>query len=128
MLATQLAQEPALLAATQATQATTVTPLSLVPSQAAGADSSPTPTPTTAHTPTTALTVLELAVSSAQELQVLFPTGGFANQVDSAFGQNPNSVETSTTGHILPGQQPTSADQGQHTFLRDNNPVYRGAV
>jgi hypothetical protein len=55
-------------------------------------------------------------------------SGGFANQVDSAFGQNPNSVETSTTGHILPGQQPTSADQGQHTFLRDNNPVYRGAV
>jgi hypothetical protein len=56
------------------------------------------------------------------------PTGGFANQVDNAFGQNPNSLETSTTGHILPGQQPTGADDGQHTFLRDNNPVYRGAV
>jgi len=56
------------------------------------------------------------------------PTGGFANQVDNAFGANPNSVETSTTGHILPGQAPTAADQGQHTLLRDNNPVYRGAV
>jgi hypothetical protein len=56
------------------------------------------------------------------------PSGGFANQVDNAFGANPNSVETSTTGHILPGQAATSADQGQHTLLRDNNPVYRGAV
>jgi hypothetical protein len=54
--------------------------------------------------------------------------GGFANQVDNAFGQNPNSLQTSTTGHILPGQQPTSADQGQHTYLRDNNPVFRGDV
>jgi hypothetical protein len=56
------------------------------------------------------------------------PAGGFANQVDSAFGANPNSAQTSTTGHILPGQAPTTADQGQHTLLRDNNPVYRGAV
>jgi hypothetical protein len=56
------------------------------------------------------------------------PTGGFANQVDNAFGANPNSAQTSTTGHILPGQAATSADQGQHTLLRDSNPVFRGDV
>lgn len=55
-------------------------------------------------------------------------TGGFANQVDNAFGANPNSVQTSTTGHILPGGAPTTAEQGQHTLLRDNNPVFRGDV
>jgi len=55
-------------------------------------------------------------------------SAGFANQVDNAFGVNPNSVENNATGHILPGQAPTTADQGQHTLLRDNNPVYRGAV
>lgn len=54
------------------------------------------------------------------------PAGGFANQVDNAFSTNP--VGTSTTGTALPGQAPTGADQGQHTLLRDNNPVYRGAV
>jgi hypothetical protein len=55
------------------------------------------------------------------------PTGGFANQVDNAFGATPNPVGASTTGTVLPGQA-TGADQGQHTLLRDNNPVYRGAV
>lgn len=54
------------------------------------------------------------------------PAGGFANQVDNAFSTNP--VGTTTTGTSLPGQAPTGADQGQHTLLRDNNPVYRGAV
>jgi len=54
------------------------------------------------------------------------PAGGFANQVDNAFSTNP--VGTSTTGTVLPGQGTTGADQGQHTLLRDNNPVYRGAV
>lgn len=54
------------------------------------------------------------------------PAGGFANQVDNAFSTNP--VGTSTTGTVLPGQGATGADQGQHTLLRDNNPVYRGAV
>lgn len=54
------------------------------------------------------------------------PAGGFANQVDNAFSTNP--VGASTTGTVLPGQAPTGADQGQHTLLRDNNPVYRGAV
>lgn len=54
------------------------------------------------------------------------PAGGFANQVDNAFSTNP--VGTSTTDTVLPGQGATGADQGQHTLLRDNNPVYRGAV
>ena len=54
------------------------------------------------------------------------PAGGFANQVDNAFSTNP--IGASTTGTVLPGQAPTGADQGQHTLLRDNNPVYRGAV
>jgi hypothetical protein len=55
------------------------------------------------------------------------PTGGFANQVDNAFSATPNPVGTSTTGTGLPGQA-TAADQGQHTLLRENNPVFRGAV
>jgi len=55
------------------------------------------------------------------------PTGGFANQVDNAFSATPNPVGTPTTGTGLPGQT-TGADQGQHTLLRENNPVFRGAV
>lgn len=62
-------------------------------------------------------------------------TGGFANQVDNAFGANPTSVDNSAVpAHLVPGQAPgqgqglSGAADDQHTLLRDNNPVYRGAV